>query len=157
MQGRTKVALNEPIEAAFLEPYKHHTRLLLFFGYVGCEQVCSPFLDAMQRFYARHEDIATPLVFINLLEGASSDDAQHFVAFFDPRFIGMSLPSHVWQKLQKAFRLYVTTSLLDESVLNHTDYVYVIRRDTQGWVIEDFYFTKPLDEALLYQQLKELP
>ena len=154
-----RIILNKEIHAPFLDEVTQKDELLLFFGYVGCTDVCSPFLNQMHNLLD-HKELEEKrkkidLVFINLLFDMPMEEAKAFAHIFDKNFIGINVDKAVLSKLQQDFKLYFSTSLFDKSVINHTDYLYALKRGSKkgSWIIKAFYFTKPLNEKALTEQL----
>ncbi|KIM09099.1 MAG: hypothetical protein KU28_00185 [Sulfurovum sp. PC08-66] len=146
-----------PIELPFaVDP--HHTVVLLYFGYVGCQNICTPMLEEIATLYHEHTISSNVgLYFVNLSTPALG--AQEFASFFHPDFRGIDLHNTPRQALMRACEAYSSDGLIDRDALEHTPYLYLVTRDDMGsFRLKYTYISRPLNATSLRDDItKELP
>ena len=76
----------------FLNKEKSPT-VMLFFGYVGCGDICSPALTEVGRIYNRVDKDKTNVYFLNVLDTTRKDTPQSYAKGFHKDFKGVYLDS----------------------------------------------------------------
>lgn len=153
-QGR--FVLEQEIEANFFVSQKPY--VLLFFGYVGCENICIPLLDEIKVLYEERMDASMranfDVVFVNLTSEISHEAPDDFAKFFHPDFIGVHLSDAQIARIERTFALYFSRSMADKSKLDHTDHLYLIQ-NTPVKRLLNLYTTHPIHHDRLLRDLSE--
>lgn len=151
-QGR--VVFDEPIALPF-DIDKGEKVILLYFGYVGCQTICSPSLKEIADIY-KEVDASEKVTFyfINIAkEGQGVDD---FVQYFHKEFIGVNLSRVQRQDLMNALRAYSSESLRGDGEMSHTGYLYMIKQEAeQSFKLKRMYYTRPFDKNSITADIKE--
>ena len=157
-QRKGQITVDAVIEAPFVTQASSKETVLLFFGYVGCSAICSPFLEELHDFYrdprldTKRDEI--DVLFVNLLSDIEPEQADQFAQSFDSDFKGLYLDTAALRKIEREFQLLFSPSLLEKNELNHTDHLYLLQRtDDERWHLERYYFIHPLNHELLYKDL----
>lgn len=158
-QNAGKICVEKEIDAPYLEHVSKDV-FLVFYGYVGCTKVCTPMLHRLNAFYSsrafdpyRNE---VGFVFVNLMPEIQPDQPEKFAHFFNPAFEGIYLESRELMEIDRTLGVYFSKSLNDPLELDHSDYIYLIRKDKGGrLVLLNIYMTHPLNQKLVLDDLHE--
>jgi protein SCO1/2 len=123
--------------------------VLVFFGYPGCRDICSPVLQRLQKIYER---CANPqqlaVVFVNLWEEMSKNETQQYAQFFHKDFIGLAFSN----ELNQLFGAWKIPQ--PNGQLIHSDYIYLLEKfEYNQWIIKEL-FKKTFSEEQLLSQLQ---
>lgn len=145
-----KKATDETINAPYLQ--KNPKRFqLVFFGYVGCQKVCTPMLHELSAFYeSRRFSRLKRFVgfsFVNLVPEMEPHLPQAYAKAINPNFIGIHLNQKELASIDKEFSLFIAKRLNEPGELDHSDHLYLIERDKNGTLLlKNIYHTHPLDK-----------
>lgn len=121
--------------------------VLVFFGYPGCRDICSPMLQRLQSVYescANSQHLA--VVFVNLWEEMSKHETQQYVQFFHKDFIGFAFSN----ELNQQFGVWKIPQ--PNGQLIHNDYIYLLEnKQYNQWVIKELFKATFSKEQLLSQ------
>lgn len=130
---------------------------LIFFGYVGCQYICTPRLEAIASWYERYEKKdALQVRFINLSALEDTSLANSFAQAFHSSFIGTYLPPHELREYTKNFEVYFAKSLFDEGEMDHSTNLYLLQRNSNEKILKYVYTAYPFDFKMIAQDIKEL-
>ncbi len=155
-----KIEVNEIIEAPFLKEFEKET-IIMFFGYVGCTDVCIPLLNQIKTMYEekgfKKFHSSTDIIFVNLIPGINPEAATKFAQAFNKNFKGVHLKQAQLMTIERNFRLFFSQNILDKNKLNHTDYIYLLKRQANGQVIlNNIYTSHPFKTSDLINDLLQL-
>jgi protein SCO1/2 len=120
-----KVTLDEPIDLPF-KVDDNKSVILLYFGYVGCPDVCPASLNEIDNIYKKSKNIkGVGVYFINIID---SGGAQEYASYFNKDFIGIDLSDVTTMKLMNSLHAYKSDPLTKGGDLYHTSYLYLIKR-----------------------------
>lgn len=132
---------------------------ILFFGYVGCEDVCTPFLTELNTLYKSDKwksiKNKVEVVFVNLIPTMDPELPMLYASSFNKKFIGIYLDKNELRYIDKEFRLSFSKSVLDSQELEHSEYFYIIKND-KSRVLKRIYYSNTFDEEELYNYLSSL-
>lgn len=154
---KTDRPFERPINANYLYVGKKEY-MLVFYGYVGCVKVCSPVLDNLNTFYSSDAfskfEPSVDLIFVNLLPQLSPEQPDQYVKSFNPKFIGVYLTQQQIAGIDKELNLYLSNRADEAFELDHSDHVYLIKREKNGdLMLINTYTTHPLNQALILDDL----
>lgn len=152
-----RIEVNDSIEVPFLTANEKES-IILFFGYVGCTEVCTPILNQLKAMYEKNEfrkfHSSVDVVFVNLMPDIVPIQAQQFAETFNLNFKGIYLSQRQLVKIERKFRLFFSQNLLNKTKLNHTDYIYLLERQKNGQIIlKNIYNTHPFKADTLMKDL----
>lgn len=133
---------------------------LVFFGYAGCIDVCSPRLEALGEWYATlplatQEDIGVRFIDLSVPKDKSLPDT--FAKAFHERFKGVFLEDSLLRQYSKAFMVYFSKSLTKDDEIDHSTHLYLVKRNTKGKKILRYIYTAyPYDFTQIQSDIKEL-
>lgn len=154
------LAVNKPIEAAYLDDTSKNTLKLVYFGYVGCTKICTPILENVDSFYRSSKmDVyrdKIDVVFVNLTPDVSPEQAVQFAKSFNTSFHGIYLNKHDLMRLDRELAIFFSDSLTDETEINHSDFLYLVKRKPDGrYELLNIYPTHPLNEENIIKSLSQ--
>ncbi len=122
--------------------------LLLYFGYVGCEDICLPALKEIASIYdALSHKKSVQIYFINLAK--KGEGSELFARYFHKDFLGLELRDI--GPLQNQLRVYSSASLSGDGKISHTGFLYRIQRYKNGFKLRSIYVTKPFNAAAIIE------
>lgn len=140
------IYIDKKVTAPFIKSDKEN--IIIYFGYVGCADICTPFLYKLADLY-ESDDFKTlkentDVFFVNLTPKIAPDQADLFAKFFHKEFKGIYLSRKELLSLDRTFAVFFSDDLQDSTELNHTDYLYLIKNKSKIKVLKSIYFTHPL-------------
>ena len=152
------IQIDKLVEADFIKSDKK--LVLLFFGYVGCQEVCAPFLRELSTIYESKEFRSVrgdvDVVFVNLTPTAEASQVDSFAKFFNNAFNGVYLSKKELFGVDRNFSMFFSQSIGDKSELNHTDYLYLLRNANGERLLKNIYSTHPLRKEKLINDIISL-
>lgn len=152
------IEVNKVVDANFIKSDKKV--ILLFFGYVGCQDVCTPLLQNLSNLYKskNFKDIKNDIdvIFVNLTPEIEEFQPDLFAKFFNKEFKGIYLSRKEVLSIDRNFSLFFSQNLSEKTELNHTDYLYLITNTNDTLTLEKLYFTHPLQEQKLKDDIISL-
>lgn len=152
------IEINKEIDADFIKSNKKV--VLLFFGYVGCQDVCTPVLQKLSDIYESEEfkplKKNIEIVFVNLTPEAEEFQADLFAKFFNKNFRGVYLSKKSIFNIDRNFALYFSRGLADITQLNHTDYIYLIQNSLNSNILKKMYSVHPINRQNLINDITDL-
>ncbi len=152
------IAVDKKIKADFIKSDKKY--VLLFFGYVGCVEVCTPLLQDLNNLYESKEfqilmaDV--DIIFINLTPEVETFQPGLFANFFNEKFKGVYLSKKETLNIDRRFGVYFSRSLDDSSELDHTDYLYLVQNDKNEKILKKMFSVHPLNKEKVIKDILEL-
>ena len=151
--GRTE--RNQKIYSPLFDAYGSDI-ILLFFGYAGCVDVCTPRMEEIAAIYSSiREKKEVQVLFVNLIPPADPGLPDRFARFFHPDFQGIYPGGKMLELLKKEFGLYVVRSLFDEYEYDHTSFLFMLQKEAEGYVLKYIYRQAPFDQTLILQDIEK--
>jgi protein SCO1 len=127
--------------------------VLLFFGYVGCENICPPAMRELNDIYKQLDKTKIKVYFINLLDTINKDAPSYYAKEFHKDFKGVYLDNLGIKKVANKFNLSI--SKVNNSEINHSGYLYVLKKDykNNGYTLNYIYTTKPFNEEAIVKDI----
>ena len=132
---------------------------LVFFGYAGCVDVCTPRLDDLAKWYTSIPNDTQEKVNVKFIDLSVPEDTElpaTFAKAFHKDFTGVFLDESVLRIYSKAFGVYFSTSLMDENEIDHTTHLYLVKRDATGKKLRFIYTAYPFDFKQIQSDIEEL-
>ncbi len=155
-----KIEVNKTIKAPFLKEFKKET-IIMFFGYVGCTDVCIPLLNQIKTMYEekgfKKFYSYTDIVFVNLIPGINPEAPTKFAQTFNENFKGIYLKQDQLMTIERNFKLFFSQNIFNKTKLNHTDYIYLLKRQpNEQLILENIYTSHPFKAPDLINDLIQL-
>lgn len=154
-ESKGVVYVNKKIDADFLKTEKGN--ILLYFGYLGCIDVCTPFLQKLSLLYDSNDfkelKGETAIYFVNLTPEVEPELVHRFAQFFNKDFYGVYLSKKELFSLDRNFALFFADDLGDATQINHTDNLYLIKNDNGVKKLKAIYSIHPLRDKKLIDDI----
>jgi len=152
----SRVSLDENIKLPFRVD-DNKSVLLVYFGYVGCPDVCPASLKEIDNIYKKIEDKYKDRVGVYFINIKDSGNAQEFVSYFNKNFIGIDLSPVDRMKFMNLLHAYKSDPLVKDGELYHTSYLYLIKRlDKKGeFMLKNMYYTQPYDVNSVIEDIQK--
>ncbi|EDZ62652.1 periplasmic Cu-chaperone (thioredoxin-fold) [Sulfurimonas gotlandica GD1] len=153
-----KIEINKELEASYVKSDRKF--ILLFFGYVGCVDVCTPLLEKLntmhesKEFEAVKEDVE--VMFVNLTPEVEKHQPDNFAKVFNKDFKGVYLSRKETLSIDRTFGLFFSRSLSDKTELDHTDFLYLIENASNRQVLKNIYSVHPFNKEKITEDIKQL-
>lgn len=143
------VKINKEIKSTLFDSYDEKN-LLLFFGYVGCIDICTPRLHELSSIYEKLKKakIETQVLFINLTKLEDPELADLFAKSFNKNFKGIYLEKPKLDTLKKEFNVYSAPALGNSAELDHTTYLYLLKKVDSKYYLNKIYIKTPFHISL---------
>ena len=148
-----KITKEDSLALEFLKDEKAKV-VLLYFGYAGCETICTPALQEITQIYEKVNSKNLSVYFINLLESTPEDVVLSFAKYFHEDFHGIYLNSKQLQKLQNEINITFTKSPISQGELNHAGHLYLLQKDDKTYKQKFIYTTKPYNTKLILEDIQ---
>ena len=139
------IRVDKEVKADFL-PKSEKKIILLFFGYYGCGDICTPFLENLSLIYDSKEFLpyqkTVDFYFVNLNPRVKKHEPQDFANYFHKNFKGIYLSQEEIMHIDRNFGLYHAVSLQDKNEITHTDNLYLLERVGEKVVLREYYLNK---------------
>lgn len=157
-KGISRIELRQDLELELILD-KNHEIELVFFGYAGCNKICTPRLEELGQWYAKLPDETQGhlgLKFLDISTRQEKDLSDDFAKAFHPKFEGVFLDKDIIRLYTKAFNVYFSKSLMDKNELDHTAHLYLVKRDNDQKQLRFIYTAYPYDFKQIRSDIEEL-
>jgi protein SCO1/2 len=149
------VKLNQKVKSKIFDKYNNKF-LFVFFGYVGCADVCTPRLEELSTIYQElkyNNNIDIDTAFINLIYLQDPELPQLFASIFHKDFEGFYLNNDKIQKLQNEFKIYNSPSLVSQGDWDHTSFLFLLEKEIDGYYLKRIYTYVPFDKQKIIKDI----
>ena len=132
---------------------------LVFFGYAGCTNICTPrllMIDKLYRLLNKETKERVGVAFLDISLSYDRELPQRFATFFNPNFKGIYLNKDILRLYTKIFDVYFAPSLMDKTSFDHTGHLYLLKRTNENKVIRYIYHAYPYDFKQITSDIAEL-
>ena len=130
--------------------------VLLFFGYVGCENICPPAMRELSDIYENLDKTKVKVYFVNVLHTINKDAPNNYAKVFNKDFKGVYLDNSGIKKIANKFNLSIIK--VNNYEVDHTGYLYILKKDyvNKRYNLNYIYTTKPFDEKSIVNDINVL-
>lgn len=146
-KGISRVELNREVNLPLILNDDKEVKIL-FFGYSGCTDICTPRLYSIDKFYNRLDADIKKKVGVEFLDISIPRDKElpaRFAEFFNPDFKGIYLSRKTLRDYTKVFDVFFSPSLIDETEYVHTSNIYLVKKDKNKKELRYIYNSYPYD------------
>lgn len=130
--------------------------VLIFFGYVGCTDVCTPALHQLNEIYKKIDSKNVSLYFINLLTSADPQSVDAFAKSFNPAFKGVYLNQKEIDTVITKLNVMSVPSLLDKNVIDHSAFLHLFIKENDVYKQKYIYTTSPFDMDYIIKDITKI-
>jgi protein SCO1 len=131
---------------------------LVFFGYSGCVNICTPRLEDIAVFYKTLDDATKQKIEINFLDISTPADKElpdQFAKAFHKDFKGIYLDRANIHAYTKAFKVYYARSLMESSEFDHSTHLYLVTKNGDDKILRIMYIAYPFDFKQIASDIEE--
>lgn len=157
-KGISRVTLNKEVNLPLILNDDKDVKLL-FFGYSGCSDICTPRLQSLNNFFETLDADMKKKVGVEFLDISVPNDndlPSRFAEFFNPNFKGIHLADNVLREYTKAFHVYFSQSLIDKAEYDHTANIYILKKTQNKKELRYIYNSYPYDFKQINLDIKGL-
>jgi len=157
-KGVSRVSLNQELQLPLILNDTKDIKLI-FFGYAGCVNVCTPRLQDLALFYETLGENTKKRVGVEFLDISVPQDIKlpnQFAQYFHKDFKGVYLDELIMREYTKAFRVYFSQSLLDKTEFDHSSNLYLVTKDKDKKSLRYIYTSYPFDFKQIKLDIEEL-
>jgi len=157
-KGISRVELHNKIVLPLVLDDKKDVKII-FFGYSGCTDICTPRLESLSHFYKDLNASVKQRVGVEFLDISVPYDKtlpMRFAQFFHKEFKGIYLSQTNLREYTRAFNIYFAQSLSDKTEYDHTTNIYLIKKSAQDKEIRYVYSSYPYDFKQIKKDIREL-
>lgn len=154
----SRVTLNKKIDLPLILDDEKEIKLI-FFGYSGCADICTPRLYGINEIYKSLDTDIKKKVGVEFVDISTPYDStlpERFASFFNKEFKGIYLDTKVLRNYTKEFGVYFSPGLIDKTGFNHTSNLYLAKKSNNNKVIKYVYTSYPYDFKQIKSDIKEL-
>lgn len=150
------VRIDRKIDAEALKGFDQKI-VLLFFGYVGCRDVCTPMLNDIARIYRKiPKNLDVKVLFVNVDPRADALQEDQFAGFFQDDFSALHVSDAMRQRLMRECDVYATESMSEQGAFDHTSYLFALKRHDDGYHLRRIFIHAPLQDETVIRELQAL-
>ena len=148
--------VNKKIESKIFDKYKNKY-IFVFFGYVGCSDICTPRLNELSPIYQKlvEDGLDLQVVFVNMIELKDKEQPYLFASSFNKNFDGIYLQKDELTKIQREFDIFNIPSLLEDGEYDHTSFLFVLKKQLDGYNLKRIYTHVPFDKKTIIEDIKK--
>jgi protein SCO1/2 len=155
-KGISRTVLKKEIDLTLILEDKEAIELV-FFGYAGCVNICTPRLESIAKWYKRLANKEKILVrFVDISVPQDKTLPQSFAQVFDESFKGVYLSENDVRVYSRPFEVYFSKSLFDKTEFDHSANLYLLKREGDKKYIRYIYTAYPFDFKQIESDLQEL-
>jgi protein SCO1/2 len=139
------VKVDTPVSSPLFDRFEA-PHLLVFFGYAGCAEICTPRLDELAGIYrdfTQQQQADTDVAFINISDVSDPELPGLFAASFHPDFKALTPGKKELHRLMGIFSARYAPSLLEQGEYVHTAFLYLLKRKPAGYALEGIVTDSP--------------
>jgi len=155
--GGGKLEKNEKVNSRVFNHF-NHTILLVFFGYVGCNDICIPRMTELAKIYQQlkqRSELDVGVVFINLTQLSNKTLADLYAKHYNPDFNGIYLKTQQLNELIAEFNVFKSPSLTSENAYNHTASLFLLKKDAGDYYLRRIYIAAPFDQSSIIADINK--
>ena len=157
-KGISRISLNQELHLPLILDDTKEIQLL-FFGYTGCVNVCTPRLQELSAFYNILDAKTKAKVGVAFLDISAPEDKKHpdnFAKHFNKEFKGIFLTPETLREYTKAFRVYFSKSLTEKTEFDHSSNLYLVKKQDNTKNLRYIYTAHPFDFKQIKLDIEEL-
>ncbi len=149
------VPMERTLESRVFEPFDTKY-LLVFFGYVGCEDICTPRLNELADVYeglTKEEQNQVDVVVVNLKPLSDPEQVTLFSRSFHRDFHGIYLEKEILHRLLGEFGARYAPSLTETDEYDHTAFLYLLEQEGPHYRIKAVFTQTPFRKKVIGEYL----
>lgn len=150
------IIMDKKIESKIFDKFDNRF-YFVFFGYVGCDDVCTPRLQEIvpihNELIKNGKDLKT--VFVNLIYLKDSSLPQLFAKTFSEDFEGIYLEGNELNRIMSEFGVFNVPSLSVKGDYDHTSFLFLVTKEKNIVKLKRIYTNTPFDREKIVKDIME--
>lgn len=148
--------LDKKIDSKIFDEFENKY-IFVFFGYVGCVDICTPRLRELSNIYnlVKKEKIDINTLFVNMVDLKDKDLPQLFASSFNKEFKASNFNKEELYKIKDEFNVYNIPSLTKENEYNHTSFLFLLKKTIKNkYKLIRIYTQTPFNKEIILKDIK---
>jgi len=130
--------------------------VVLFFGFVGCGDICIPAMNELNKIYKQLDKSKTKVYFINIFDETNKALPSKYAKAYNKQFQGIYLDKDGIKKVSKKLTLAIVK--ISQQEISHTGHLYILKKDeiSDKYNLRYIYTTRPFDEKSIVNDINIL-
>lgn len=146
-----KVSIDETIDSDIINKFSSKN-ILIYFGYVGCQSVCTPRLTELSEIFSAYKEEDLSVAFIDLNPNRDPESSKLFAQFFNKNFYGLHLEKKDLEKLKKEFKVY-SAKINSADDISHSSFLYLAQKNRNNYKLKYIYTNVPFNKEDILKDL----
>ncbi|MDA7816599.1 SCO family protein [Sulfurimonas sp.] len=150
------IKVDKKIESKVFYDYDNDI-IFVFFGYVGCTNICTPRLNEIVPIYKelKKNSIDVKTIFINMKKFDDRSLPLQFAKAFHNEFTGLYMEDNELYSLQSEFNVVNVPSMVEDGEYNHTSFLFLLKKTHNGmYTLRRIYTYVPYDKETIVKDIK---
>lgn len=143
------------IDLKFLEKEKKPI-VLIFFGYVGCTDICIPALKQIDEIFKKIDQDVVSFYFVNLLATALPQSVDEYAKIFNPKFNGIYLKKEDINRIISELNVLSVPSIFDKNIIDHSGFLHLFVKNEAFYKQKYIYTTSPFDVDFISKDINKI-
>jgi len=150
-----RINKNVVLEFDFLKEEKAPV-VMLFFGYVGCGDICIPAMNELSTIYEQLDKSTTKVYFVNVFDETNKEHPLEYAKAYNSEFMGIYLDKLGIKKVSEKLTLAIIK--ISQQEISHTGHLYILEKDelSSKYYLKYIYTTRPFDEKSIVKDINIL-
>jgi len=130
--------------------------VMLFFGYVGCGDICIPAMSELSTIYEQLDKSRTKVYFVNVFDETKKELPLEYAKAYNSEFTGIYLDKSAIKKVSEKLTLAIVK--ISQHEISHTGHLYILKKDELNtkYYMKYIYTTRPFDEKSIVKDISLL-
>jgi len=150
-----RINKNLPLKFDFLKQ-ESSPIVLLFFGYVGCGDICPPALNELSKIYEQLDKSKVKVYFINILNTTNKNAPSSYAKGYHKDFKGIYLDSFDIKEVATMLNLSIVK--VNDNEVGHAGHLFVLNKNynDKEYTLNYIYTTRPFAEQSIVKDINTL-
>lgn len=145
-----------PVKTPSLE-----SNVLVFFGYVGCPEICTTRMkeiaDVYKDFVDKNNNGNLSVLFVNLESNHSTDVAEDYAQSYNQNFKGVTYGKQDLKRMLQQFRASYSRGFSNKNEIYHSQFLYFVQEDeNEEYFVKQIYIHFPFNKEQVVTDLAEV-
>jgi len=155
--GNSSGRINKNISLEFDFLKEENTPVvMLFFGYVGCGDICIPAMNELSTIFEQLDKRTTKVYFVNVFDETKEALPLEYAKAYNSEFKGIYLDKFGIKKVAEKLTLAIVK--ISPQEISHTGHLYILKKDelSSKYYLKYIYTTRPFDEKAIVKDINIL-
>ena len=154
-QNSTKIEITKSSASPFFLKTQTASTALVYFGYVGCTEICAPALEDLAYHYNRSMKANTngvAIYFVSLNPDIPNHQPDIFAKAFHSEFHGVYATAAQIEELSKLYNIAIGDK---DTASGHSSHLYLFVKTSNGYTLKNIFPTHPFPGEEIFTDIKK--